>query len=194
MFDRLPKEDSRALKQYIGNFVSHVVVNNGKAAPEELNTLSREILAREWYHYETKHSVWKERRFTSLMDYYDTDEDFYEDVARYIDDRIPRAYLKHHGGDGGKAPDSQKVTVDENGNLPFGLVYHYPNKITDANYEEEITPRQLKYLEALAWKNNHYFYPEGMTKKEASECIDYFLNMDFKMEPECFKKHFKATM
>lgn len=194
-FDRLSKDDSRALRQYIGNFVSHYVVNNGKATVEELNGMDRQELARTWYHHETNHSVWQQRRFESIVDiFYGEFADFYDDVARYIDDRIPRAYMKYHGEDPGKPPDSYTVVCDEKGNLPFGLIYHFSENMIPYDFVPEATPRQVKYLESLAWKNNHYFYQEGITKEEASECIDYFLNMDFKIEPKCFKKYFKPTM
>ena len=177
MFDRLDKEDSRALKQYIGNFVSHKVVNNGKATVEELNGMSRIKLAREWLEYQSHFSEWAERRFAGIVDlYYGEYANFYDDVALFIDECIPKAFLKYHGGDNDKSPAQQKIVCDENGKLPFGLVYHFsenlPAEIQDA------TEKQLKYLEKLA----------------CSECIDYFLNMDYKLEPKCFLKHFKPTM
>ena len=188
-----------ALKRYIGDYVSNYIVTDWRrkyfATVEELNEMDREQLARKWYKDETEDSPWKKRRFDEIIRRHFADNDhFFDEVARYIDDRIPRAYMKYHNPDqaaSAAAPARYVIKPDADGKLPFGLIYHYPtNNVSFVG----ATPKQIRYLVDLAAKNNHIFFSEGITKDEARACIDYYLNMDYKVEPECFSKHFKKSI
>lgn len=202
-FEKADYQENLQIKRYIGAFVSHKVIRDGKATVEELNELDRWDLANEWYYFETGLSPWKIQRFGKTIDrFYGGDLDaFLREVAVFIDDRIPRSFLKYHDKNHDKQPACYTVKPDEKGKLPFGLIYHYKENYTGAgsekkiSYNERATDKQIRYLENMAWRKNHYFYKDkGITKKEASACIDYFLNMDYQVEPDCFAKFFKPTM
>ena len=196
-FDRLTRDDSMALKRYLGNFVSHDVVQNWRKqyffTIEELNAMDRKDLARKWYEEDTR-SVWKLRRWEEIISsfYHGDKEAFLNEVARYIDDRIPRAYLKYHGD--GDTPAGNHVKCDENGNPVTGLIYHYQDNKSPQQYSPGATQKQINFLVDLASKKGFTLWPDGITKDEASTCIDYFLNMNSRPEPVCFQKYFKPRI
>lgn len=186
-FERLSDEESLVFKRYIGTYVSRDIVKSGKASVDDLNRLDRVVLAKQWYAYETK-SIWIKKRFETIFNsnlYYSFD-DFIHDVALFIDERIPRAYIKHYERNKKCGPANIVIKYNEDGTLPHGLIFHY-----EENYESKATSKQVKFLNDLAIKNSCYFFRyHDILKKEAHVCIDYFLNQDTKPEPKCFSKFF----
>ena len=188
----LNHDDSMAIKRYLGEYVSHDVVRDWRRqylfTVEELNSMDRKELAITWYNSD----VWKKKRWDALVfSFYGGDIGaFLDDVARYIDDRIPRAYLKYHVK--GESPSRASVKCDKDGNPTTGLIYHYPENKNPPTYVIGATDRQINYLMALATKNGFHLCSEGITKDEASECISYVLNMKSKPKPTCFQKYFKV--
>jgi predicted metal-dependent hydrolase len=90
-------EDSRKVKMRIGNYVAHYVVheqskskpfNKSVRTPEQLNAMDRYELAKAFLES-------KERRYflPDVGNSYDP-EQLLQDVAKYIDQRIPKAYGK----------------------------------------------------------------------------------------------------
>lgn len=188
-FDRLSRNDSIAIKRYIGEYVSHDVVRDWRKqylySVEELNKMDRKSLATTWYNSD----VWKKKQWDELISsFYKGDvEAFLDEVARYIDDRIPHAYQKHHAK--GNTPSVSSVNKD--GNPTTCLVYHYPENKNVPAFVVGATDRQVSYLMDLAAKKDLQFRWEGMSKDEASECIG-FLSKNAKHEPACFQKYFKV--
>lgn len=201
LFDCLTKDEQTAIRRQIGNYVSHDVVlkkDQTVATPEELNSLSRYDLARAWFNYELgRYSFMGQQKMYRMRYRYFDEEDFWGDIALYIDNRIPRAYLKHAvPGSTNGAPANADLKLDDAGNLPCGLVFHFA-----ANKEELLpaylsaaTSKQLRYLSRLAVERDFYFYKDGLTKEAANQCITYLLDMKYEIEPPCFNKHFKKTI
>lgn len=191
-FDRLNRNDSMAIKRYLGDYVSHDVVRDWRKqyyfTVEELNEMDRKELATTWYNSD----VWKKKRWDALISsFYGGDvEAFLDEVARYIDDRIPRAYQKYHAE--GHTPSGNSIECNKDGNPIFGLIYHYSENKAPQAFVLGATNRQISYLTDLAAKKDLQLCSEGMSKDEASECIGYFLNMSVKPAPTCFQKYFKA--
>ena len=191
-FDRLSRDDSIAIKRYIGEYVSHDVVRDWKKqylySVEELNEMDRKSLAITWYNSD----IWKKKRWDVLISsFYKGDvEAFLDEAARYIDDRIPRAYLKYHAK--GDTPSVNSVECNKDGNPTTGLIYHYPENKNAPVFVIGATDRQISYLMDLAAKKGLQLCSEGMAKDEASECIGYFLSTNTKPEPACFQKYFKV--
>lgn len=203
-FEEADREENRQIKRYIGTFVSRKVVKDGKATVAELNQADRWELANKWYDCETKLSPWKVQRFGKTIDrFYNGSLDaFLREVAVFIDERIPKSFLKHQEKNHDRSPATYAVTPVSDGTLPFGLVYQFKENYPRNGHKQQrgaggdqATEKQIRYLENLAWKKNHYFHKDKeISKKEASECIDYFLNMGYEEEPDCFKRFFKPTM
>lgn len=191
-FNRLNYDDSMAIKRYLGEYVSHDVVSDRTRqylfTVEELNAMDRKELAVTWYNSD----AWKKKRWDALISsFYGGDMNtFLDEVARYIDDRIPRAYLKYHTK--GDAPALISVECNMEGNPTTGLIYHFPENKNPQTFLLGATDRQISYLIDLATKRGLQFCSEGISKNEASECIDFFLNMAINPEPTCFQKYFKV--
>jgi len=196
LFECLPKKDSMDLVKRIGTYVSHKIVRKWSvlSSVEELNSLDRFELAKEWYLYETYHTAYKKPRWEYLIShFYNQKDDFFDEVARYIDDRIPRAYAKYSAEkiDNSRGPSTIKLEYNDDGSLVSGLIYHYPPNTQFASFFVEATEKQIKYLTDLSAMKNYMFYKEGISKGEASECINFFLNMDYEVEPACFNSYFR---
>jgi len=191
-FNCLNRDDSMAIKRYLGEYVSHDVVRDWRRqyffTVEELNAMDRKELATTWYNSD----VWKKKRWDALISsfYGGNMEAFLDEAARYIDDRIPRAYLKYHAK--GDTPSVNSVECDKDGNPASGLIYHYLENKNPQTFAIGATERQINYLMDLAAKNGLQLCSERMSKDEASECIGYFLNMKGKPKPACFQKCFKV--
>lgn len=163
---------------------------------KDLNICSRVTLAEEWYEHETDGYPYSKRRIWNVINefYNGSFYDFKYGVAKYIDLRIVQTYVKKKEHIE-SAPSQIKININESGEAPYGLKFWY-----DENYEKFLpndiaraTDNQLRYLSALAKKNGYKFYYRdvGISKKEASIFIDYFLKEDFQNRIEGFERFFK---
>lgn len=190
-------------KQKLGDYVSQDVVwscpyfsTRILKSVEEINELDRMELSWHWWNSFVKENPYHEERVWNVIsDYYGgLTEFFIDDVAVYIDMRLPQAYLKHKEHiDAG--PSQIKICADENGNLPYGIKYKYK-----ANYNRLVKPvgapatdKQLSYIEYLADKNGYHFNHNEMTLKEASSFITFLKNIDSYSEPDGFNLYFSKN-
>lgn len=132
MFSRLGHTDRRKISQRLGDYVSHRIVAPKWGEPRpvaELNALDRHELAREWYKTQLGNK-WDIDWITSVLNRYYGDLDLLiEDIAAYIDDRIPRAYMKHYERNADAGPASYSIKPSAmSGSLPHGLRYCYRRK------------------------------------------------------------------
>lgn len=199
-FNYMTAKERHWIGLYIGNFVSHKLIKNATVSVSEINKIDRIEAAKKWYEDE---SVWIQKEITKIRNINNVSMDkFISDVAVWIDERIPKAYKKWITGDHASGPASQNITIDEDGLTDYGLVYRYEENLIRSRknqqdksiYEEKpITEKQIDYLYFLALKNNYDKVAgkgiEGLTIKEASSIIDYFLDISGE-EPECFSKVF----
>lgn len=196
MFDRLNKEDKRTIRHRLGDYVAHKVIRNYGVmkSVEEINSLNRMTLAREWYDSQVEAHRWNKEMYSRIVDtYFSGVDDFIRTLAIYIDSRIPGAYIKYaeHLETG---VDDICVPFDEDLTLPYGLKYHYSENLAKhaPATTARATQKQIMYLQHLsATRNYHSIELEQLSKQQASACIDFFLHIDVKDEPECFSRHFK---
>lgn len=191
------------IKQKIGEWLSHKIVWSQFSTQRklrttgELNELDRMDLSCYWFEtFIEGKPYYEERAWNVIEDYYDCSyKSFKEDVAIYIDKRLPQAYLKEKDHLD-TSPSGVKIKLDEDGNLPYGLAYKYPeNYLSYApSFVAPATEKQIKYLEHLAMKNGYYFNKNGLTKEKASSFITFLLNMDSVSEPENFNVHFNKAI
>ncbi|MEC0373330.1 hypothetical protein [Paenibacillus chibensis] len=167
--------DTHKVKVRIGQFVAHHVVQEKPFSKilrsvEQINTMNRYDLAKAFlesgeakYFYRDVGECDPER----LLD----------DVARYIDQRIPKAYITW---------DTEQEATSDWSAKARGLIYQFPEH---ADLEEEIkreaeawkqetpaTERQIKYLKSLL-KNAGYCLNqiEELNVDEASQYIRFFV-------------------
>lgn len=195
-FEYLTTEDKRWLVLRLGNFVSSLAHHH---TVEELNRLDRyDLASRTWFH---SLSEWDADRVLKFINGQPIDM-FMEEIAMWMDERIPKAYKKwvEHRHDTG--PGGVPITCDENGNVEYGFIYHYEinlkhvQKRSSAFPKEKIlaTGSQKSYLEYLAKKKGFTYDPfifeNKMTMIEASSMISYFKSKMVGAKPEKFDDYF----
>lgn len=197
LFKGLEEKDARAIKQKLGDYVSHKVVHpRGREleSVDTLNALDRRLLAEEWFwQTEDWFSMWL---INIIRGYYKDIDEFLNEAALFIDDRIPRAYMKHYEQNHDQGPAWYNPATDRDGKLPYGLVHCL--KQTSTHYhkalEEPATKSQLWFLGNLAKKNKCDFLPVYITKSAADRCIKYFLGEGNEPDETIFQKHFKKKI
>lgn len=194
-FEKLDKDQQRFMRTRLSEFVTNHVVFEGRvlADVQVLNNADRLELARLWYEQTIGGSQWYKRYFNEIIEkYYSGVFWFMQDIAIYIDSRIPKVYIKKREGLD-KALDAISVPYDENMILPYGLRYIYSENMVPSSpmRQQPASAKQMNYLGSLAKQSGYKGLKlAGMSKKEASECIDYFLNAEKRKAPECFDKFF----
>ncbi len=186
-FDYMNFKDKHWIGIRIGEYVSHKLIRDLNVA--EINKLDRSVAARNWYRFE---GYWNRKRINEILDKYGIYIDvFLTDVAEWIDSRIPQAYKKNYLSDADRGPAQQAIVVDSNGVAEYGLIYHYEkNRYSKNIFNDKPTEKQIKYLTALAYKNDYVIIKHNFTKREASEFITYFKNYDYMEIPSSFDKYF----
>lgn len=204
LFEYMDKTERHWIGMRIGNHVSHQTIKidefagkasyGGLKSIDEINTIDRKREARSWYSSEV---VSKRKKIKECYEKYGVSEsDFLEEVAIWIDERIPRAYKKNLLGDGDKGPAQQKILVDENGIADYGLIYHFSSNVEYmrnsqengySNENLEATVKQINYIISLASKNGYHLLAPKISLKQAATVIDCFLN--HKELPMYFKQY-----
>lgn len=191
-FDIIRGADAFKLKMKISAYVAeNITRKDGTLCPVEiLNKLNRDQLAREWYEEVTLYEYSNVEELAE--DYYDTKAEFLREVAFYIDECIPREYIKHLTGDKSKDTTGFTFPLDSEGNLPYGLNFAFKYNLENARDPKPplATLPQIRYLQSLAKDADYEFNPKGLTNEMARQCINYFLHDDVVPQPEGFEKHF----
>lgn len=187
------------IKQKIGELMHHMVISTYLSPREksmtimELNALDRESIALDWFNSTVSWNHYQEERVWNVIeDFYDCSSGwFIKDLAIYIDKRLVQAYIKARDNID-VSPSQVIVTLDKDGNLPYGLKYKYSENYTSLLPASvaPATKKQLDYLKDLAIKNGYYFNNEGLTKEKASSYINFFKNMNYIAEPDDFNLYF----
>ena len=192
-FEYMNEREKRKIGRFLGEYVSREIIKHRKTSIDDLNSLDRLSAANKWYE---KESSYHKNEINEIIKKYDINlENFLDEVAIWIDERIPKAYKKWFYNDCDNSPASTEISKEEVENL--GLKYHFQcniNKEKSEPFIAKITDRQLSYLTSLSCNNNFHMINKDMTLKEASEYIDYFLNIDYYEKPENFDKHFRKGL
>lgn len=185
MFDYV--QDLHKVKIRIGQYVAHYVVQEKPFSKivrsiEQINAMNRYDLAKAFL--ESREAKY----FYRDVGEYDP-ERLLDDVARYIDQRIPKAYITWESEQEADFNWSAKAK---------GLIYQFPEH---ADIEEKIkieaeawrketpaTERQIRYLRSLL-KNSGYFLDqiEELNVDEASQYISFIVE-DAPLPDELFKR------
>lgn len=195
-FEKLPKDRQTWFRKNLTEFIIRDVIykDDGMLVDVEwLNAQSRWDMAEQWYRHQVHISSWYLDHFNELIRaHYGNYEYFIQDMAIYIDSRIPKAYIKHKEHLK-KALKDIRVPHGPDMTLPYGLKYQYSENFVPnlPPQQQDVSVKQEKYLADLAKKAGFLFIDrEYMTKKEATDCITFFLDMNGKSEPDCFGKYF----
>lgn len=195
LFGDMNYKDKHWLGIKIGEYVSHSLIKDEKKnllSVDKINALDRVVAASNWYESESK---WNRQRIDSILaTYCYSSALFLNDVAKWIDARIPLAYKKNYYHDSSKGPAGQVMKVDSNGMNEFGFIYHYHSNEKHSLESDKIpSMKQINFIRSLACKYNYSIINEDFTKSEASRIIDFFLNQ-YMDEPVGFKKYFQKGL
>lgn len=193
-FDYMTYKEKHWITLKLGYYVSQLVQKNSVS---ELNQLDRYELATINWFKSLNH--WDREKLENCM-IGNSWNMFFDEVAIWIDERIPRAYKKWNEEIHDKGPGGVPINCNEHGDVEYGFKYHY-----DCNYEQVksgtkvfspqnlmITVKQKFYLDALAEKNNYKRITEDILMKEASDFISYFKSCMDGEKPYRFDKCFIA--
>ena len=198
-FETVRSKDATWIKDKIGAKLNSMIVSasSPKMTVMEINGFDREMMAINWINKTHLDGPYYRSRLWSVINefYNGSPEEFAIHLAIYIDKRIVQAYIKAEENLD-VSPSQVVVTLDKNGNLPYGLEYKYSENYTDktSNFVVPATECQIEYLKSLAIKHGYYFYDSNITKEAASSYINFFKNIDYLTEPEGFDTHFSKAI
>jgi hypothetical protein len=182
--------DERKVKMRIGNYVAHHIVQERPfskivRSPDQLNRMDRYELAKAFL------ASGERKYFDRDLRHTPDPEKMLDDIARYIDQRIPKAYATWSDYDSKNTGSQEYVNTEklEWSAAALGLIYQFPeNAELEQSVKDEAkawnrdvipaTKKQIRYLKTLLSRSGYVLKIgfDELTVDQASQLISFFVN------------------
>lgn len=183
MFDYL--ENPRTFAMALGNYVSHKVIKTYEPSVghrlrtvEEINSLDRIELAKDFFYERFEKYANDSEEHKRILALKPT---MINDIAVYIDSRIPKSYYKWSNRRHDIAPSKVRGVKAED----MGLIYWFSENETDLLVTDKQKNYILFLIEDTGYKVKTF---DDMSIKDATDIISFLIG-DIGYTPECFFKY-----